>query len=379
MTGKSRKIALLTLTLLFVLIGGVWYLYYREPSRSKVPEQLNYAVKAALQGDPVAAARQAQEYLQGKDSRDQYYILAMAVRANSLTDAATTNDKMVEAVRAIKESFNAAPPNSFARASAVNTLLIALRRFKSQSASDEAYKDEPFKSLRVKGDNVGSERKLAAYSISTYETADGYLYLGLADADTITSALLVDGTDTRSLKGNAAKIIDSIQKADPLIMKNKPSRYFLYSSYQWQLYWKAYDLGVAALVDARYLPQAEDAFKKAIDYATTTRDLAGNKVYNVQAMGTVAHLQYASMLYRTLGDKRSSDIRENLRGFLQDIQSNSSQNSSYSNLFNSTRSASSTGTTTAQKRLHKLNLLYSGFSKISPEFKAFLISSGWKF
>ncbi len=301
----------------------------------------------------------------------------MAVRAISLADTATTTAQMIEAVRAIKESFNAATSDPSARASAVNTLIAALYDFKNRAANAEAYKDEPFKSLRISDDVSASLKNMAAYSVSIYPTADAYLYLARADANLILDALATPGSDKKSLGENVAGIIDAVQKADALLSANKPNRSSFYNSYPWQLYWKAYDMGAAARADARYLPQAEDAFKDAVAYFEMTKDPAGNTVPAIEMMGTDARLSYAVTLYRVSGHEHASDIRENLRQFLQNIQANPSRYQGYFNFFNAARTATASGTTTAQRRAYASHLLYSRLAELSPELRTFLVFNGW--
>lgn len=374
----------LVLLALVALVGGVWYAYRaqlrsEQPAQVQRPAELNSSIAFAVRGDSAVAAKVAGDYIKDKNVQDPYYLLGMSVRANTLTEAATTTDQMIDAVRAIKESYNTALPNSLPRASAVNTLIVALYRFKNGEVNAEAYKEEPFKALRVEGNDRASLKKLAEYSLSIYPTAEGYLYAARADAEALRDEFVAKRGSVPS-KADVTKIVDMLPKADALMYdgsKNNLNLDFIYGSYCWQLFWKAYDLGVIAQIDPGYLPTAEKAYKAAFDYARMTKTPEGNEIFSVVKMGTEAHLAYAVMLYRVAGGKRAEDIHSHLLAFLDDVKKNPSWYSGYYSFFNKAKTASSGGKTSLEKLAYEAHLLYSELSKLSPELKAFLIGRGW--
>ncbi len=286
--------------------------------------------------------------------------------------------KQLEAVRLTKEQLLTYPGSPYNQALLINRLLGYITTAMEPQLIDEIFKGEPYGELRIPGDDVGSLKNLAEYSLSKYPTSVAYFKVGIWHATSIFKHF--DGIEKLSTS-NLDRHIRSIEKIldDTNILFPEEEKRILGRPY-WEVqapafyYFQGFLNASIALVRHENLPKAEAAFQKVFDYyqERRTADEQGNIM--IEARLVYTDFSLATFIYAIDGDARLPEVRGHLDRMIERMEAH--PNVHKNSFFAFMRETMLAGPTGTQGRWYSYDR-FSQMSALHPPFRDFLNSNGW--
>lgn len=347
------------------------------PSQTTTNRNLELTYDLTEKGNFLATHESAQKILQTTDASStagQRAITAIVVADFWGGDM----QKQIEAVRLTKEQLRTYPGSPYNQALLINRLLGYITTAMEPQLIDEIFTGEPYGALRIPGDDIGSLKNLAEYSISKYPTSIAYFKVGIWHATSIFKHF--DGIERLSageLNGHIRaieKILDDTNTLFPEEEKRILGRPYWEVQAPAFYYFQGFLNASIALVRHENLPRAEAAFQKVFDYYRERRTADGQGNIMIEARLVYTDFSLATFIYAIEGDARLPEVKGHLEQMIKRMEAHPDvHKNSFLAFMRETMLAGSAGT---------LGRWYSydrfiQMSDLYPPFGDFLNGNGW--
>ncbi len=381
---------------IIVVLVGIFYLASSQQLVGFVYQQIqtvlfgksnNQAVTTALQGDIILASTQAQQALKSNTTSsayDTYWNQGIVSYAKATT--ATTSSSNLAAAHDVLSAYQAASGN-FYRAWSLDNIIV-FEYYRGSSKTSALFSTEStLAPYIVASDPSKTVTNLAQFSYQMYPTSEAAYFAAVSDEvyikDNFSKAS--DPKTASALKTAKNNILSWLAKGDHL--RTIEERYassspmgVAYAS--WSDLYRTTRIASIALVDSSYWSQSHIAFQSVLNDYETTRDAQGKQYPFLLQPVAIASLSEASYLYMYDAKHNEATIKSDLDEFVQAVQANPSAEQSIVSSINGAlagkpgadMSAYSTSTVAFLQEGYQR---YLSYAKISPSFKAFLITQGW--
>lgn len=340
---------------------GVWYYYARTPAPLYSSTNTIFATLMRTNSDFAKAQdlRQSGDYIEALAAYQAALPNAADIFQKAIIDihiALTTSlsGDPIEAIKLYKQIEANAAYMSITRAYAVMYMGRAYDITLDPAITTEIFKDEPYASFFVSGDTALSYRHLFEYSSSFYPLALSELRIARWYASRILT-LYKTSSSSPEIAVDKAIIDEKLKNADAEIERTQqyPNVNQLIPP---ALVQKAFVLSQLSSVGLESFTDAESAYKDA---------LAAYAQFGLKkGSDAILRYHYAWFLLNTDREKRTADIEQLLKPIYTEPEYRESANNAF---FKNAPEVSDV----RKEKLQSLALLV-------PEFKAFLISLGWK-
>jgi hypothetical protein len=229
---------------------------------------------------------------------------------------------------------------------------------------------------------------IALYSYGIYPTSAAAYYAAMNDSQIIFNSISsANSPSTVQVLANAKQdALSWLSKGDE--MRAIETQYASSSPYGAQAYtaltayYRSFPISAVATIDHSHLPDAEATYQAIYDAYANTQTQAGSYPQIMLAV-IAAHLNEAYMLDLIDPKANAAAIEENLKSYVALIQTNTAALEKIQVIipfiYAPSTAPSSDFDSNEIAAMQTQHAVYLQLAAISPEFKAFLVSNGWKF